>query len=220
MEDILFVNKPKGITSFDIIRILRRKIGIKKMGHAGTLDPNASGLMIVGVESGTKKLKDFIGLPKTYEAKILFGIKTDTGDITGKVLEESNINRSVHRSIDENSVQKVLSEMVGVLKLPIPAYSAIKRGGESLYKKARRGEKFVLSIGEMEVISTRFISLKEVDGYIALCAEFNVGSGTYIRSIAEEVGKKLGVLSTLKELKRTEIGEYKLKDAIELDKLE
>jgi len=206
--NILLVDKPKGVTSFDVIRILRKKLNIRKMGHAGTLDPLASGLMIIGVGDGTKKLKDFIGLPKTYEAEILFGIKTDTGDIMGKTLEETNVNSSIYRSIDKNRVQKVLSEMVGVLKLPIPAYSAIKRGGESLYKKARRGEKFVLSVGEMEILSAKFIGIENN----ILKAEFGVSSGTYIRSIAEEIGRRLGVLATLKELRRTRIGDYAIED--------
>jgi len=203
MDDILFVDKPKGITSFDVIRILRRKLNIKKMGHAGTLDPLASGLMIIGIGDGTKKLKDFIGLPKTYEAEILFGVKTDTGDMDGKVVESCDVG-----DLNEDSVRKILDEMVGVLKLPIPAYSAIKRGGESLYKKARRGEKFILSVGEMEILSVKFIKIEDV----TLKAEFSVSSGTYIRSIAEEIGNRIGVFATLKELRRTRIGEYGLED--------
>jgi tRNA pseudouridine55 synthase len=213
MENILLINKPKGITSFDVIRVLRKRLNIKKMGHAGTLDPLASGLMIVGIGNGTKKLKDFIGLPKTYEADILFGIKTDTGDITGKILEEADVDTSIYQNIDKEKIKDVLSEMVGVLKLPIPAYSAIKRGGESLYKKARRGEKFVLSISEMEIISVNFIEFKKTDNQLILKTEFSVSSGTYIRSIAEEIGKRLGAIATLKELKRTKIGKYDIKDA-------
>ncbi len=216
MNDILLIDKPKGITSFDVIRILRKQLNIKKMGHAGTLDPMASGLMIVGTNEGTKKLKNFIGLSKTYEAEILFGIKTDTGDVTGKILEEINANSAIYSTISESGVQKILNEMVGVLRLPIPAYSAIKRGGEPLYKKARRGEKFVLSLGDMEIISAKFIYLKKIDKQFVLSVEFSVSSGTYIRSIAEEIGKRLGIPATLKGLKRTQIGDYDIKDAISL----
>ena len=115
--NILLIDKPKGITSFDCIRILRRKLGVRKMGHAGTLDPMATGLMIISVGEGTKRLQELLKLPKVYEAEILFGIKTDTGDITGKILEESKVSGQMS---DVTKLSEVLTGMVGKLELPVP----------------------------------------------------------------------------------------------------
>src|SRR3989338_1548522 len=238
---ILLIDKPAGITSFDCIRILRKKLGIRKMGHAGTLDPMATGLMIIGVGEGTKKLQDFLKLNKTYEAEILLGIKTDTGDITGRVLEESKVNGQL---ADVTKLSEVLAGMVGKLELPVPAYSAIKQGGEALYKKARRGETVDAPIKTMEIISVEFLgvgilplkkgvphsdegrdlkssasedlSTSFYKGGInlpAVSVRFFVGSGTYIRSLAEEFGRRLGVPATLASLRRTRIGEFKIEDA-------
>jgi len=217
MEGILLLDKPQGITSFDCIRILRRKLGIRKMGHAGTLDPMATGLMIIGVGEGTKKLHEFLKLDKTYEAEILLGIRTDTGDITGKALESQNIEITKYQN---NEIAQALRSMVGKLLLPVPAYSAIKRGGEALYKKARRGETVDAPVKTMEVRSAEFLgmsSLANTDGRQCLLkVRFDVTSGTYIRSLAEELGRRLGVPATLAALRRTRIGIFKVEDAQQL----
>jgi len=207
----LLIDKPRGITSFDVIRVLRKKLGIRKLGHAGTLDPLATGLMLIGVGEGTKKLTELIGLPKTYEAEILLGIKTDTGDLEGKVLKEKEIT-----TIDRSNLKGVLDSMKGVLKLPVPAYSAIKRGGEPLYKKARRGEKVETPIKEMEVREIALLEAFPDDSRYVLKVRMDVSSGTYVRSVAEEIGRRLGVPATVRALRRTRIGEYCVKDATRL----
>jgi len=216
-EHILLIDKPSGITSFDCIRILRKKLGIRKMGHAGTLDPMATGLMIIGVGDGTKKLQEFLKLDKTYEAEILLGVQTDTGDITGKVLKELGIK---NYELSEEKIKKVLQGMVAKLELPVPAYSAIKRGGEALYKKARRGEVVDVPIKTMEIKAVEFLRSgkaqpcgRKVEPYPTVSARFSVTSGTYIRSLAEEFGRRLGVPATLAALRRTRIGEFKIEDA-------
>ena len=251
MQEILLIDKPKGITSFDCIRILRRKLGIRKMGHAGTLDPMATGLMIIGVGEGAKMLGQYLKLPKTYEAEVLLGVRTDTGDITGRAMEYGEWNMEYG---GEEKIKKVLQEMVGKLPLPVPAYSAIKRGGEALYKKARRGEVVDTPIKTMEITATEFLGLgvlpflkggdpkgegfkssaedgtRPNDGSVGRASftkggislpvvsiRFNVGSGTYIRSLAEEFGRRLGVPATLSGLRRTRIGEFKIEDAGSLD---
>ncbi|PIQ68618.1 MAG: hypothetical protein COV91_03185 [Candidatus Taylorbacteria bacterium CG11_big_fil_rev_8_21_14_0_20_46_11] len=274
-QNILLVDKPSGITSFDCIRILRRKTGIRKMGHAGTLDPMATGLMIIGVEAGTKRLHEFLKLDKTYEAEILLGVQTDTGDVTGKVIrhgagnmeqaeEFSIINYQFSKNdpiskISKEEIEKVLMGMVGKLELPVPAYSAIKRGGEALYKKARRGEKVDTPIKTMEITSVEFLGLHilpfvkgvphsnegrdlkssaladlpvsstawQVGSDTSFCkggislpvikARFDVTSGTYIRSLAEDLGRRLGVPATLAGLRRTRIGEFRVEDAQKID---
>lgn len=249
MQDILLIDKPTGITSFDCIRMLRRKLGVKKMGHAprlkighaGTLDPLATGLMIIGIGEGTKKLGNYLKLPKTYEANILLGVRTDTGDVTGKTLEEFSSNDQISK-ISNEEIKKALEGMVGKLKLPVPAYSAIKRDGEALYKKARRGEVFESPIKTMEVLSAEFLGVTEVpynydrtytvkggegkEGGLVIKVRLDVGSGTYIRSLAEEFGRRLArtnlaeqnlhgraVPATLAGLRRTRIGTFKIEDA-------
>ncbi len=216
MEHIILIDKPKGITSFDVIRRLRRKLGVRKMGHAGTLDPLASGLMIIGIEKGTKKLKNLIGLDKEYIAEVLLGIRTDTGDMEGKIIEEKKV---IPVDVSRSGIEAVLNGMLGTLELPVPIYSAIKRGGESLYKKARRGEKVEPPNKKMEIKSIELLNLHtgcsntEFEDKIILQIKLEVSSGTYIRSIAEEIGNCLGVPATIKELRRTKVGEFGVENA-------
>lgn len=205
-DGIILIDKPKGITSYDVLRRLKREANDpkRKLGHAGTLDPLASGLMVVGVGTGTKQLSAYVGLPKTYEAVIRVGVRTDTGDIEGTVLEEV-----AEPQLVEAEVREILLGMVGTLRIPAPVYSAIKRGGEALYKKARRGEYVKPPLREMEVrsVSDIFVEAPRVR------ATFVVGSGTYIRSLAEELGRRSGYPATLEALRRTRVGELKIEDA-------
>lgn len=204
----MLVDKPKGITSFDVIRILRQKLGVWKMGHAGTLDPNASGLLIVGLGEGTKHLKDLIGLSKTYIAEILLGVKTDTGDLDGKILETKEVT-----NFTREEIAHVISSLNGTIKLPVPIFSAIKQNGKPLYKKAYKGHEVIPPEKEMKV---HLASLMDIHLPV-VTVSFDVGSGTYIRSLAEEFGKRLGTVATLQNLRRTSIGEYKIEDAERLD---
>lgn len=203
-EDILLIDKPKGITSFDCIRILRKELGIKKMGHAGTLDPLASGLMIIGVGTGTKKLTDYIKLPKKYIATIRLGIQTDTGDLEGNSIKEEAVD-----AVSEDSITSVIQDMKGTHKLSVPKYSAIKKKGKPLYKYAREGAEVEVPERDMVVRNATLLSIDVPD----IDVEFDVESGVYIRSLAEEVGKRLGVPATLAALRRTSIGEFSIEDA-------
>lgn len=207
-EQIILIDKPKGITSFDCIRRLSRKPGVKKMGHAGTLDPLASGLMIIAVGDKTKELSNYIKLPKEYVAEILIGQRRTTGDMEGEVVEEKEV-----KDIEKKDIEKVLSEMVGELELPVPAYSAIKEKGQRLYKKARKGEVVIPPKKKMRIIKAELQDIKKEGKHFVLKVVFEVGSGTYIRSLAEEVGRRLGYPATIKELRRTKIGDFKVEDA-------
>lgn len=213
MSEIMLIDKPSGITSFDVIRILRKKLGIRKMGHAGTLDPLASGLMIIGIGEATRRLGDFLKLPKVYLAEVLLGVSTDTGDITGKILQSSDCDAQNL----EAKIKETLNNIVGKLELPVPAYSAIKRDGEALYKKARRGEKIELPVKTMQIFWLRLHDIVEDNQRVILNIELEVSSGTYIRSIAEEIGRKLNLPATIKSLRRTKIGDFEIKDATKLD---
>ena len=205
---LLLIDKPKGITSFDVIRRLRKKMNIKKMGHAGTLDPLATGLLIVGVGSGTKKMKDLIGLPKVYEAEILIGKRTTTGDMEGEVVESKKVE-----NLKTEDVVGVLKGMTGSLQLSVPIYSAIKKGGKPLYKYARGGKDVDVPIKTMRIYNIKLLQMFPVDNGYILSVEMKVGSGAYVRSIAEEVGKRLGFPATVKELRRIKVGEFDVQDA-------
>ena len=212
MEPILLIDKPKGITSFDVIRRLRKKLGIQKMGHAGTLDPLASGLMIVGVGEGTKKLGEYLKLPKIYDAEVFVGERRSTGDTEGEVLEKVSV-----AGLNLDHVREVLRGMVGILELQVPAYSAVKVGGRRLYAEARKGVHIEPPMRAMELRNATLHSIeKEGDGYV-LDVCFSVASGVYIRSLAEEFGRRLGYPATLKNLRRTQIGEFRIEDAQKLE---
>lgn len=211
MQDILYVDKPKNMTSFDVIRDLRKRLGIKKMGHAGTLDPRATGLLIIGINEGTKKLTDYIGQDKTYRAEMLLGIKTTTGDLDGDTVEEKDMS---DMSISETEVLDVLKSLEGEQELSVSVYSAIKQGGEALYKKARRGEPVEAPRRVMDIQKLTFESMEKEKKTIRVVFTADVGSGTYIRSIAEAIGERLGYPATLAELRRARIGVISIEQAI------
>ena len=213
---IILIDKPKGITSFDVIRILRRKYKIRKMGHSGTLDPLATGLMIIGIEKGTKELKNLIGLNKIYQASILLGQQTSTGDMEGEIIKSKKINE-----IDIKKVEKVLKEITGKILLPVPVYSAIKVKGQPLYKIARKKgyQSIIPPKKEMEIFWIKIKKHHKEGDYYILDLEMKVKSGTYVRSIAEEIGRKLKIPATIKELRRTNIGKFKIENALKIDEL-
>jgi len=204
--DLILIDKPKGISSFDVIRKLRKKLGIRKMGHSGTLDPLASGLMIIGIGQGTKKLTELIGLSKIYKTEVLLGKRTDTGDLEGKVVEEKTVD-----TVDVKKVEKVLDELEGEVELAVPYYSAIKVKGKRLYKMARAGKTGVeIPVKKMKIYWIKMTGHKKIKGGYVLKLVMKVGSGTYVRSIAEEIGKRLGVPAVVSGLRRTAIGEYRV----------
>jgi len=213
MEQLLLIDKPKGITSFDVIRRLRRELGIKKMGHAGTLDPLASGLMLIGVGEGTKQLTGLIKKDKEYVAEVLLGERRSTGDMEGEILEELDV-----LFIDEDEVKEVLESMHGTLYLPVSAYSAIKKDGVPMYKRARKAEKTGEVVTDvpmrtMQVHEAELLSVAQKENRAVLTVRFSVGSGTYIRSLAEEIGKRMGCPATLQNLRRTKVGTFDVEDA-------
>lgn len=220
LPEILLIDKPTGMTSFDVIRQLRRRTKVRKFGHAGTLDPAASGLMILGVERGTKRLTEFIKLDKEYVAEILLGESRTTGDMDGEVLVSVD-----EVEVDETTIYKAVRALVGKLTLTVSAYSAIKKDGIPMYKRAYAAAKLgeVMSevpIRDMTVFGAEVqdISIKSIHGQgrviIKIC--FTVASGTYIRSLAVKLGDVLGYPATLYSLRRTKIGTFTLTDAKQL----
>lgn len=216
--EIILIDKPKGITSFDVIRRLRKELNIRKMGHGGTLDPLATGLMIIGIESGTKKLSEYIKLPKEYVAEIRVGEKRSTGDLEGEILEEVEVGVD---DIQEGAILHFLRTMLGTLYLPVSAYSAIKKDGVPMYKRARKAEETGeevtdLPMRTMQVFEAELLKTEYVEDRCVLTVRFFVGSGTYVRSLAEELGNRLGYPATLQNLRRTKVGDFDIKDAREL----
>ena len=221
------IYKPKGVTSFDVVQQIKRLTGEKKVGHAGTLDPLAEGVLIVGVgRESTKKLRFILEEDKEYIAEIKLGYYSTTDDEEG---EKKKVKVKNWPTIEE--IKKVTKTFIGDIIQISPAYSAIKIGGERAYKKARRGEKFtrpprIVTIKEIEILEYQlksFDEIKQSDGsiipsgkYPVLKIKTIVGSGTYIRSIAREIGEKLNTGGYLTSLIRTRIGAHKIKDSIKL----
>jgi tRNA pseudouridine55 synthase len=225
LPEILLIDKPVGMTSFDVIRVLRKKTGIKKFGHAGTLDPRASGLMILGVEKGTKRLTEFIKLDKEYVAEIRLGESRTTGDLEGEVMEE----REVEEIFSSEKISSTVAALVGTHTLPVSAYSAIKVDGKPMYKRAReaeaKGELLTeVPVRDMVVYEAELLRhhTEVVEGkkrYVVQVS-FHVASGVYIRSLAVYFGELLNYPSTLQSLRRTKIGVYNVEDAISLETME
>lgn len=208
---VLLVDKPGGMTSFDVIRKLRIQLGIKKMGHAGTLDPFATGLMLIGYEEGTKELTALTKQDKTYIAHIQFGVQTDTGDYTGKTLLRSDVV-----TLHEVDVRERLSLLIGTHEYIPPKYSAIKISGKKLYEYARKGKEVEIPSRSMTVYEAQLINFEKINGYYVAEVLCKVASGTYIRTIGEELGKSLGYPACLIALRRVSIGSYSIDNAVKL----
>ncbi|MHB2148041.1 tRNA pseudouridine(55) synthase TruB [Calditrichota bacterium LG25] len=205
---IALINKPQDWTSFDVVNKIRHALKIKKVGHAGTLDPFATGLLIVGAGRGTRALSQFMNLDKTYRAVIRLGVETDTYDVTGKVLKEQDT-----QMITRQDVEAVINEMRGEMLQVPPMYSAKKVKGQPLYKLARKGKQVERKPQKVVIHQAKMLNwqppLVEV--------ELTVSKGTYIRTYAHDLGQKLGVGAMLAELARTKIGAFCLEESFELN---
>ena len=225
-KELLLIDKPKGITSFDVIRRLRRMYsdshdGAKapKLGHAGTLDPLATGLMLLGVGQGTKKLGGLIKLDKEYIGEVRFGETRTTGDLEGEIIDECEIVDTSEGLTTK--VSKVLPSITGTHSLPVSAYSAIKVDGVPMYKRARKAEitgdtVINIPVREMTIHEIELLDVTVGEKRGVATIRFHVASGTYIRSLAEELGRKLGYPATLQNLRRTSVGDFKIEDAEKL----
>lgn len=206
MQSIYFIDKPSGITSFDVIRQLRRKLSVRKMGHAGTLDPLATGLLIVAVGNATKEINKYMDLEKEYEVLVEFGKVSTTYDADGK------ISKGILRDVNRSEFEKVLKNFIGeILQIP-PIFSAKKIKGIRAYDLARKGIKFVL---EPRTVFIKSIGIIEWNWPFARL-RVKCGKGTYIRSLAHDIGQKLGCGGYVKELRRTAIGEFKVEDVVKI----
>lgn len=215
IEDGIFeVHKPVGISSFGLLRKLWGLFGTRKIGHAGTLDPLASGLLIVGVGKGTKKITKYLKLPKTYHVEIFLGKSTTTLDEEGEVTAEKQVYKA---DISERVIEDTLQSMVGENELQVPLYSAIKVQGKALYQYARKEqEPEYIPTKKMIVTRVQLLDHYRTDNYYIVKARFEVSSGTYIRTLAEEFGRRLGYPAFARALYRVAIDEYLDQDALRI----
>lgn len=202
MDGILLINKPIGITSRDVVNQLTKKFQTKKMGHTGTLDPFASGVMIITINKGTKISSYLESLDKEYIAEIILGITTDTLDLDGTVIEKKEVTLSLNKDDILNSISK----FIGDIKQVPPMYSALKVDGEPLYKKARRGEVVERKERDITISSIDLLSLNKE----RLIIKVNCSKGTYIRTLGLDIANDLGYGGHLSLLTRTRVGKYLL----------
>lgn len=215
LSGILLVDKPSGLTSHDVVSRVRRATGERRVGHAGTLDPLATGLLVVLVGPATRLALYLTAAEKTYVARIAFGVETDTDDSEGAITREATVPAMV---FDYAEAELVVAALVGVHQQVPPAYSAIKRGGVVAYEAARKGEALDLEPRTVEVSSAHLLAMDPNAGCwdVAL----SVSKGTYIRAIARDVGRALDTAAHLAALRRTRSGALKATDAVSLDVIE
>ena len=208
MQGILVVNKRQGITSHDCIYILRDLLGIKKIGHTGTLDPMATGVLPMTIGKATRVSSFIQNSEKEYIATIEFGIETDTEDITGNIIERSD------KIPTEKEVLDILPKFTGRIEQIPPMYSAVRVDGRKLYKIAREGRvvdrpKREINVSSLELLDSNPFTLK-----------INCSSGTYVRTLISDIGKELGTFATMTSLIRTKVGPFSVENAIKIDDLE
>lgn len=210
---IININKPSGMTSHDVVDRVRRVTGVRKVGHGGTLDPLAEGVLIVGVgRESTKKLEAVLkGTDKEYEAVIEFGKTSTTDDSEGAI----TMSKESLKNLNQTKLLSALKRFTGNIEQTPPAHSAVKVSGKPAYKMARKGEKVTLKKRTVTIKEAKLISFDPPLAKI----RFSVSSGTYIRSLARDLGQHLGVGGYLKELTRTRVGVFTLKDSITLEEL-
>lgn len=197
MNGFLLIDKPAGITSHDVIDRLRRVTGIRKIGHAGTLDPFATGLLIVGIGAATKRLSAFSGLDKSYEAEAKLGAVSDTQDLTGRIVPTEHAAAPA-----ESALRAVLASFTGETDQLPPMYSAKKVGGKKLYELARAGKEVARKPARITVHELRLLACELPRfSFFTRCS-----SGTYVRTLAHDIGAALGNGAYLERLRRTSIG--------------
>jgi tRNA pseudouridine55 synthase len=215
MQGILIINKPKGFTSQDVVSKVKKILNVKKAGHTGTLDPMATGVLPVLIGEYTKLSKYLIEHDKTYSAIIKLGIKTDTGDSEGKIIEQKDVDLE---KISLENVNKVLNDFLGENFQTPPMYSAIKVNGKKLYEYAREGQEVIINPRRINIYS---INLKNIDyENFEISYEVSCSKGTYIRTLCEDIAKKLGTVGYMSSLNRILVDEFKIEDAITFEELE
>ncbi len=212
MDGILLINKEVGLTSQAVLTKLKRILGEKRIGHCGTLDPIASGVLVVLIGQATKLSSYLLEKDKEYLAKVKLGVKTDTYDVTGNVIKEGKVENITNESIDE-----ALASFLGDIKQTPPIYSAIKVDGKKLYEYARIGREVEIKPRDVTIYEIKRTSELENDEFSFLV---KASKGTYIRSLINDLGEKLGTFATMSSLTRIKSGKFDISDSKKIEDIE
>ena len=214
MDGIIIIDKPKNCTSHDIVAKVKR-LTSEKVGHTGTLDPMATGVLPLLIGKGTLCSKYLMNHDKIYEVQLTLGTKKDTADSEGKTVEEKEIPQN---TFQKENVEKVLQSFLGKQEQIPPIYSAIKVKGKKLYEYARKGEKVEIQPRQIEIYEIKLLEIKENEKQI----QFRVAcsKGTYMRSLCEDIAEKLGTVGYMSGLNRLKVGNFKISEAIKIEELE
>ena len=209
-QGIIIVNKPAGITSHDVVSFIRRKFNMRRVGHAGTLDPMATGVLVVLLGKSTKLSDQFIAYDKAYRATMRLGTKTVSADIMGAVLEQKPFGH-----IDQKQLEEALLKFTGDIEQKPPMVSAVKHKGERLYKLARQGIEVERTARKVRIDVLKLLHFESPE------AEFfmSCSKGTYVRQLAEDVGEVLGCGACISQIERTKVGPYELSQSVKLEEL-
>lgn len=215
MDGIVLINKEKNCTSRDVVNQVSKILKTKKIGHTGTLDPIATGVLVLCIGKATKLVEVITSYDKEYEAEVILGIKTDTKDITGKILKEEKA------IISKENIEKCLKQMIGTYNQTVPIYSAVKINGKKLYEYARSNEEIELPKRKVTIKELKLISdityEKEKTKFKIKC---HVSKGTYIRSLIEDIATNLNTIGTMENLKRTKQGNFQIASANTIQDIE
>lgn len=214
MNGVFLIDKDKGCTSRDVVNEIIRKTETTKVGHTGTLDPMATGVLIICVGKATKLVDYLSSINKTYHAEITLGLETDTLDIEGNILKEENI------ILTDEIIKNTIESMVGKYEQEVPIYSAVKVNGKKLYNYARAGENVILPKREVEIYKIKLLSdIKRINNRIIFDIECMVSKGTYIRSLARDIANKLNTIGVMSNLRRISQGKFSIDNCKTIDNI-
>ncbi len=213
MDGIIIINKTKGCTSHDIVYKIKKMLN-EKVGHTGTLDPMAEGVLPILVGKGTLASKYLINHDKKYIVELQLGTKTDTADGEGRIVKQQPVNKEI---LTTKNIEKILQSFVGKQEQIPPIYSAIKINGKKLYEYARKGQEIELKPRKIEIYNIKLINYSVEEKQIKF--EVFCGKGTYIRSLCEDIAIKFGTVGYMKSLKRIQVGDFKIEDSITIEEL-
>jgi tRNA pseudouridine55 synthase len=213
-DGFLVVDKAGGMTSHDVVAVGRKALGTRKVGHAGTLDPMATGILVLGFGNGTRLLQYITDGDKSYVATIVLGASTITDDSEGEVLESTNASK-----VADTEIQRVLATMVGTIAQRPSSVSAVKVGGERAYDRVRAGETFELAAREVTISQLDILAIRHLDSTTEVDIEVTCSAGTFIRAIARDLGNELKVGGHLSALRRTRVAGFTLESAVSFEDL-
>ncbi|MGF1509259.1 MAG: tRNA pseudouridine(55) synthase TruB [Myxococcota bacterium] len=211
-EGFLLIDKPRGLTSHDVVKCVRRRLAVRQVGHSGTLDPMATGLLVLGVGRATRLLRFVESQRKSYRASVVLGVATSTEDAEGTVVERTKVE------VGLTAVREAAAGLVGAIEQRVPAYSAVRVDGERLHRRVRRGESVERPVRRVRVHRFEVLGLLQAEpGLAEVDIDVEVSKGTYVRTLGVELGRRLGAPAHLAALRRTSVGLHRVEAATNLD---